>query len=163
MSAAAEIEAIRAQYRRQKKLEAFVLARPLCRPGTKKWQVAAEFAALPLLSAAAVFAALLSPLPAAWRAAVCAAGLAAVAEGYLRFCLVQAVRCYQHYAAEETRRRCKCVPSCSEYAVLAFCRVFPLLLAVLKIRRRLLRTCNGEEYKVDFPSRRMGERFEREL
>jgi putative component of membrane protein insertase Oxa1/YidC/SpoIIIJ protein YidD len=31
--------------------------------------------------------------------------------------LIQAVQLYQAFAREETRRRCKCFPSCSEYAI----------------------------------------------
>ena len=86
-----------------------------------------------------------------------------IVELYLRFCLLLVVKCYQNLAKTKTRRRCKCIPSCSEYAVICIKRVFPLLLALLKIRKRLYHTCNGEEYKIDFPFRKMGEEFESRL
>ncbi|MBO5712845.1 MAG: membrane protein insertion efficiency factor YidD [Clostridia bacterium] len=84
-------------------------------------------------------------------------------ETYLRFCFIILVKRYQAVAKEETRRRCKCVPSCSEYAILSLKKIFPLLLALLKIRKRLFKTCNGEEYKIDFPLKKMGEEFENKL
>ena len=156
----AEIEYFRQQYKRQKTLEKIVNARVLNRPKTKKWQVAAEFAALPFFIAGAITAAVLLISEPHWRFIALSSFFLFLFEVYLRFCLVQAVRCYQHYADAETRRRCKCIPSCSEYAAIALKRVFPLAIALFKIRKRLLHTCNGEEYKVDFPCKKMGEKYE---
>lgn len=155
-----EIEYFRQQYKRQKTLEKIVNARVLNRPKTKKWQVAAAFAALLFLIAAAIAAASLLITVPLCRFIALFVFFLFVFEVYLRFCLVLAIRCYQHYANSETRRRCKCIPSCSEYAVIALKRVFPLALALCRIRKRLLHTCSGEEYKVDFPCRKMGEKFE---
>ncbi len=67
----------------------------------------------------------------------------------LRLLLIKLVRCYQHYAKEELRRFCMCVPSCSEYAV-AVLKKYPLLVAVYKTVKRLTRTCDGEK-KIDMP------------
>ena len=156
----ADIGYFRAQYLRQKKLEEIVRTRALHRPKTKKWQVRAAFSALPLLFAAAAAAVCLCGAPLPCKIAAGVLSFVFLFEAYLRFCCILAVRAYQHYAAEETRRRCKCIPSCSEYAALALKRVFPLVRALLKIRKRLFCTCNGEEYKVDFPCKRMGEKFE---
>ena len=154
-----DIGSFRLQYQRQKKLEEIVGARALNRPKTKKWQVWAAFSELLLMAGAIVLICFLEiSLPYQIAAGVLSAVL--IAESYLRFCCIQAIRCYQHYAAEATRRRCKCIPSCSEYAILALKRVFPLILAFLKIRKRLFCTCDGEEYKVDFPCKKMGEKFE---
>lgn len=59
------------------------------------------------------------------------------------------IRCYQRYAPEHIRRRCKCKPSCSEYALLALDKYFlPKALCMIYIRLRY--TCRGE-YKIDFP------------
>ncbi len=64
------------------------------------------------------------------------------------FC-IKLVECYQHYAKEETRRRCSCKPTCSEYSILVL-KKYCLIVALIKIRKRLFHTCNGE-YKIDFP------------
>ena len=71
-------------------------------------------------------------------------------EFYLRFLGVKIVECYQHYAKEETRRRCLCVPSCSEYAILCL-KKYELIYALLKIRKRLFVTCKGDDYILDDP------------
>ena len=55
---------------------------------------------------------------------------------YLRFLGIKAVECYQHYAKEETRRKCLCVPSCSEYAILCL-KKYELIKALLKIKKRI--------------------------
>ena len=69
---------------------------------------------------------------------------------YLRFLGVKIIECYQHYAKKEIRRRCLCVPSCSEYAILCL-KKYELIKAVLKIRKRLFVTCKGDDYKIDLP------------
>ncbi len=156
----ADIEYFRMQYKRQKNLESIVNARVLNRPKTKKWQVWAAFSSLPASLSAAVVSACLLKIAPLYKIAAAVLLILLIIELQLRFCCILAVRCYQHYAKDDTRRRCKCIPSCSEYAVLALKRVFPFLLALLKIRKRLFRTCRGEEYTVDFPSKKMGEKFE---
>ena len=82
-------------------------------------------------------------------------------ELYIRFCLLQTVKCYQHYAKEETRRRCMCIPSCSEYAIICLEKIFPLAIALMKIRIRLYKTCRGEDYKLDFPLKNLNFEFEK--
>ena len=71
-------------------------------------------------------------------------------ELYLRFLGIKIVECYQHYSKEETRRRCLCVPSCSEYAILCF-KKYIFVYAIIKIYKRLFKTCKGEDYKIDWP------------
>ena len=68
----------------------------------------------------------------------------------LRLLGIVAVKCYQHYASEERRRRCLCKPTCSEYAILCF-KKYLFAFAVIKIYRRLFVTCKGEDYKIDWP------------
>ena len=63
---------------------------------------------------------------------------------------IKAVECYQHYAKETTRRRCLCMPTCSEYAILVL-REYPFMKALRMIRIRLKRTCKGTVYKIDYP------------
>ena len=67
-----------------------------------------------------------------------------------RFFGIKIVECYQHYASEGRRRRCLCVPSCSEYAILCF-KKYGLIFAILKIRKRLFVTCKGAAYIIDNP------------
>lgn len=73
-----------------------------------------------------------------------------VAESFCRLVAIKIVECYQHYASEATRRKCKCVPSCSEYAILCL-KKYELIYALLKIRKRLFVTCKGFDYILDNP------------
>ena len=73
-----------------------------------------------------------------------------ISEFSLRYIGIKIVECYQHYAKEETRRRCICVPSCSEYAIACF-KKYELIKALIKIRKRLTVTCKGIIYKIDDP------------
>ena len=158
-----KIEFFRNQYKRQKKLEKIVNSRILQRPKTKKWQVMASFIILPFLLILDIFICLSLNLLIFYRILILISSIILIFELYIRFCLFLTVKSYQHYAKEETRRRCKCIPSCSEYAIISLKRVFPLLLALLKIRKRLYVTCDGEDYKIDFPTKKTGEKFENDL
>ncbi len=61
-----------------------------------------------------------------------------------------AIKLYQYYASEETRRKCHCMPSCSEYALLALDKyIWPKALWL--IYRRLTHTCCLPGYKIDYP------------
>ena len=60
------------------------------------------------------------------------------------------VKCYQRHASETRRRRCLCMPTCSEYAILCF-KKHIFFHAIFKIRKRLLVTCKGNDYKIDWP------------
>ena len=60
------------------------------------------------------------------------------------------VKCYQHHASEERRRRCLCKPTCSEYAILCL-KKYIFFYALYKIYKRLFVTCKGEDYKIDMP------------
>ena len=158
-----DLEFFRKEYAKQKKLEKIVNSRVLYRPNVKKWQVATVFAILPFLLTPIIFCLIFLKMPTVAKILLCITTTFVVFEIYLRFCFVIVVKYYQAIAKEETRRRCQCIPSCSEYAVIALKRVFPLLHALLKIRKRLYITCNGEEYKIDFPTKKMGEKFESKL
>ena len=157
-----DIKYYREQFKRQKKLEEIVSKRVLKRPKTKKWHIFLLYLMLPPLCIAAAYA-VYCAVPAGYRLPAGLFGLILIAETYLMFCLIQSVKCYQHYAGEDTRRKCMCIPSCSEYAVTSLKKIFPLVLALLKILKRLFITCDGTEYKVDFPCRKAGERFEKRI
>ena len=70
-------------------------------------------------------------------------------EFYLRFFGIVLIKCYQHYGTDDMRGTCKCLPSCSEYSILAL-KKYPLLIAFFKIYKRLNKTCDGT-YKEDYP------------
>lgn len=152
-SVQSDIDLYLKEYAKQRKLEEIIRRRPLVRPNTKKWQVILLFSALPVLFFGAVIFLLWLPVAAIYKLLVSIFLLLLIFELYIRYCLIQTVKCYQHYAKEETRRRCLCIPSCSEYAILCFRKIFPLIVALFKIRTRLYKTCKGEDYKIDYPPR----------
>ncbi len=158
-----DIEFFRAEYKKQKKLENIVNSRILFRPKIKKWQVAMCFAILPFLMFFAIFLPCFINVKLVYKILIAVFSFFMVLETYLRFCLICVVKCYQRYAKEETRRRCKCIPSCSEYTILTLKSVYPLIVALLKIRKRLRFTCNGDGYKIDFPYKRWSDKFESKL
>ena len=156
-----DIDSCRREYKKQKQLEKIVSERPLNRPKTKKWHVILLYSAVPVLILCSALCFILSPIDLAYKLSGIILSILLIIELYLRFCFIQTVKCYQHYAKEETRRRCMCVPSCSEYAIICLCKVFPLLFSLIKIRIRLYQTCKGEEYILDFPFKKMNVDFEK--
>lgn len=160
---ASDIEFFRKEYRKQKKLEKIVDSRILKRPATKKWHVAVCFVVLAALLSGAGILTFAIETETVYNVLLFLSSAVIIAETYLRFCLIEAVKCYQHYAREETRRLCKCIPSCSEYALISLKRIFPVLVALLKIRKRLYVTCDGGDYKIDFPTKKMNDEFESRL
>ena len=158
-----ELDFYRKEYERQKKLERIVNSRVLIRPNVKKWQVATCFAILPFLLFAFLFFSLTITFSTETKILLVILDIIFVIEVYLRVCLIMLVKYYQKTAKEETRRRCLCIPSCSEYALISLKRLFPLTLAFLKIQKRLFVTCDGKEYKIDFPTKKMGEKYEQSI
>ena len=158
-----DLDYYRKEYAKQKKLEYIVKSRILIRPNVKKWQVIMAFSLLPFLFISLIFLPILTNYSLGVKAVLSIILILIIIECYLRFCLIITVKCYQNYAKDDTRKRCKCIPSCSEYAVLTLRKIFPLLIALLKIRKRLFKTCNGEEYKIDFPTKKMEKDFENQL
>ena len=155
-----DINLFRNEYRKQKKLEKIVLSRKLTRPATKKWEVTVVFAVFLILCVMAVYVITVIETNTIYKILILIGSLILIFEVYFRFCLILAVKCYQHYASEVVRRRCLCVPSCSEYAIITL-RKYPLISALIKIRIRLYRTCKGEDYKLDFPQQSMNAYFEK--
>lgn len=158
-----ELELCRQEYFKQKKLEKLVISRQLFRPNVKIWQIVLSCAILPFLIFAAIYFPVTAELHVALKIVLPIVSVVVILESYFRFCLILLIRYYQKVAKEETRRRCKCIPSCSDYSILTLKKIFPIALAIAKIRKRLFVTCNGEEYKIDFPTKKMGEKFERSL
>jgi putative component of membrane protein insertase Oxa1/YidC/SpoIIIJ protein YidD len=69
---------------------------------------------------------------------------------FAKWILIKSVECYQHYASEELRRCCTCIPSCSEYAI-AVLKKYNLFKALSKIRIRLFKKCGGWGFIQDEP------------
>ena len=60
------------------------------------------------------------------------------------------IEIYQRYASEQIRRQCSCMPSCSEYAILAF-RKYYWMKAFYLTWRRVFITCSNPGYHLDYP------------
>ena len=159
----ADINICRKEYLKQRKLEQFIHQRELRRPSNKKYKVVILFSISLLLIPCTIVFPLLLSIAMIYKFLLSMALLISTFEIYIRFCLIQTVKCYQHYAKEETRKRCMCVPSCSEYAIICLERIFPLIIALFKIRTRLYKTCKGEDYKLDFPFKKMNVEFEKNI
>lgn len=67
-----------------------------------------------------------------------------------KFVGITLVKLYQRYASEATRRQCSCMPSCSEYALLALDK-YSWPKAYYMIWRRVTHTCMQPGYHVDYP------------
>lgn len=138
-------------YQEQIRLEEYQRKRILLRPKTTKFTVAVHGTLLLVLAVGFVVAlALLSPLDVWLNILISVLYIIGVTETYGRLLGIKIVECYQHYATEATRRKCKCVPSCSEYAILCL-KKYELIRALRKIRKRLFVTCKGFDYILDEP------------
>lgn len=139
------------QYRAKAALEEYQLNRILSKPETTKLTVAMYLGLLiAILFGFSWLLFVLSPLQVWAKALLLILFLICLAETCGRLVGIKIVECYQHYAPEETRRRCKCVPSCSEYAILCL-KKYELVYALRKIRKRLYITCKGFDYIIDEP------------
>lgn len=79
-----------------------------------------------------------------WAATVCVFCIV-----FNKIILIECIELYQHYASEETRRKCVCMPSCSVYAIMAI-RKYNTFKALYMIMRRLS-NCYGNICIVDYP------------
>ena len=122
--------------------------RELVRPKTK-WGVPVFIGILMLILPFGIGVAILHILrflPSVWCYVI---SYAVIDMLLLRLFLIKLIECYQHYAKEELRRFCVCMPSCSEYAI-AVLKKYCLAIAIFKIVFRLTVTCDGE-MKIDTP------------
>ena len=122
--------------------------RELVRPKTK-WGVPVFISILMVIlpfGTGALLLQIFSAIPTAWCYAISYIVIDLI---LLRFLLIKIIECYQHYAKEELRRFCMCMPSCSEYAI-AVLKKYPLAIAIFKIVLRLTVICDGE-MKIHLP------------
>ena len=143
---------VQKEYEEQQVIMKYQRTRALTRPKTRKKDVVFIFA-IYIVSLALICVSLLLVPIVIIRVAAQVVCSAVFCDGYLRFAGIKIVECYQNYATDETRRRCLCVPSCSEYAIACF-KKYELIYALIKIRKRLYNTCKGEDFILDFPYRR---------
>ena len=52
-------------------------------------------------------------------------------EFFIRFFGIKLIECYQHYAADEVRRNCRCLPSCSEYSILVLKKYMVIIRRII--------------------------------
>ncbi len=133
----------------QRKLEKRVNNRKLYRPRTSKFSVIFSYIIFILFLLLIPFLMILK-INLAVRIIVIVLDILFDIEIILRISFIKTIKCYQRYAKEETRRRCLCIPSCSDYSI-ACLRIFPLIYAFYKIYKRLFKTCKGEMYLIDKP------------
>lgn len=139
------------KFHEQKRLEVYQNNRVLIRPETTKITVAVYLSIL-LVGVISFFVILfsMSTLKIWINILISVIFLFFTIEGYGRVVAIKFIECYQHYASEEKRRKCLCVPSCSEYAIICL-KKYEFIHALLKIRKRLFITCRGDDYIIDPP------------
>ena len=141
---------LRRQYKAQKQIEDYQIKRILSVPKTNKIMLVGWIVLLIALVVLCIVLGALLLNKICLKIVIITVLLVVVFESYGRFLGIKAVECYQHYASEETRRKCLCVPSCSEYAILCL-KKYGLIRALRKIRKRLYVTCQGSDYVIDWP------------
>lgn len=67
----------------------------------------------------------------------------------LKYILLTSIELYQHYASEQTRRKCVCMPSCSVYASMAL-KKYNIFKAIRLIFDRLSKCC-GTVCFIEYP------------
>lgn len=74
----------------------------------------------------------------------------AVCLSLLRWVAIDCVKLYQKYAPEHIRRRCIMVPSCSDFAIIAF-KKYGFVYGAILTWYRLFRRCRGTIYRIEYP------------
>jgi uncharacterized membrane protein YidH (DUF202 family) len=67
-----------------------------------------------------------------------------------KYAVIGIIKLYQHYAPEEIRRRCLCMPTCSEYAIMAI-RKYGVIIGVCKGYYHFVYLCRGNIYRIYYP------------
>ncbi len=134
----------------QKELEKIVSNRKLNIPRTTKFSVILLIGFLIILLIGFVFSIIYIPFDFYLKIIVIISFALLFIEVGIRILSIWIIKCYQHYAKEETRRRCLCIPSCSEYSIMCL-KKYPLTISYIKIYKRLFKTCKGEMYLIDKP------------
>lgn len=133
----------------QKKLENYRKTRVLERPNVKKIHIILLCIAYLIIFTLGVYFLIRLNIDVIYRIIFIIIFKLLMLDFGLRFLGIMMVKCYQHYASDETRRLCSCKPSCSEYAIAVLKKYF-IFTAIYKIIKRIKKTCDGT-YKIDEP------------
>ena len=144
------IEDFYAWKKEQEELEKYIRERPLYRPKTTFISVIAWALLYLLVSFLAAAGMIFAFQITNGKWLIYVASYLLLALLFLKKICITSIECYQHYAKEETRRRCVCIPSCSEYSI-AVLKKYHTFKALNKIRIRLFKTCGGNGYVRDDP------------
>ena len=145
--------------KQQKILVQLITSRKIIRPVVKKAHIICAFLILILSIVFIVWLCLTAKLNELSKLFIFLIYLLLFFEVYARFVLILIIKIYQRHAREDIRRRCICLPSCSEYSIISLRTIFPLVFALAKIIKRLVDTCKGEKYVLDYPIKRDEEIF----
>lgn len=146
-----QIDACGEEYwQEQIRLEAYIKRRPLPRPKTKITAVIFWVLAYLAVSFIVPIGIINIFEITTYRWSIYLISYIVFAVLFLKKICIKSIECYQHYAKEETRRKCVCVPSCSEYSI-AVLKKYNIFKALHKIRIRLFKTCGGYGYIHDEP------------
>jgi putative component of membrane protein insertase Oxa1/YidC/SpoIIIJ protein YidD len=69
---------------------------------------------------------------------------------FMKRFLIGLIKLYQHYAAEDVRRRCLFKPTCSEFTILAL-KKYGVIIGLYKSYIRIFKKCRGNIYRIDYP------------
>ena len=139
-----------ASYSKMIMIRQIVNTRVLPRPSTNYFHIVLYSLLLLVLLGAIWTIFIFLPISIVFRVVICVLLTLVLLEFYLRFFFIKIVECYQHYAKEETRRKCICIPSCSEYTIDNL-RKYELIYALIHIKKRLFTTCRGDNCLIDLP------------
>ena len=146
-----EIDVCSAEFwEEQEKLERYIQTRPLPRPKTTIVSISAWIFIYLFISFAVAVAIICAFHIANYKWLVYLGSYIVFAFMFLKRICIKSIECYQHYAKEKTRRKCVCIPSCSEYSI-AVLKKYNIFKALNKIRIRLFKTCGGYGYVQDEP------------
>ncbi len=137
-------------WKEQERLERYIQVRPLPRPKTTIFSVLAWIFTYLFISVLVAVTAIYAFQIANYKWLVYLGSYIVFAFLFLKRICIKSIECYQHYAKEETRRKCVCIPSCSEYSI-AVLKKYNVFKALHKIRIRLFKTCGGYGYLHDEP------------
>ena len=137
-------------WKEQERLERYIQVRPLPRPKTTIFYVLVWIFIYLFISFVVAVAIIYAFQIANYKWLVYSESYIVFAFLFLKKICIKSIECYQHSAKEETRRKCVCIPSCSEYSI-AVLKKYNIFKALNKIRIRLFKTCGGYGYMYDEP------------
>lgn len=139
---------------KQKILEQLIINRKIIRPNIKKWYISLLLFILISSFVFIIWLCITTKLNNLCKIIIGLIFFIIFFEIFMRLLFIEIIKIYQYYAKESIRRRCKCLPSCSEYSIISLRKIFPLVFALAKIKKRLFNTCKGDTYILDYPQKK---------